>query len=76
MAQVLQSTMDFATNVDGDEYAVHKGDTLYEDHPLVTKHPDLFIPSESKVTFPTPARKAPAKKVEQATAEPGKARNR
>lgn len=75
MAQVLKSTIDFSTNVDGDEYAVHKGDTLYEDHPLVAKHPELFIPAENKVTFPTPSRKA-APRVEQATARPGQRRNR
>lgn len=73
--QVFKSTIDFSTRVDGDEYAVHKGDTLYEDHPLLAKHPELFVPADSKVTFPTPARKA-APRVEQATANPGQKRAR
>ena len=48
-------------------------DDLPDDHPLVKAYPDYF----EKVGSPapkTPAKKARAKKVEQATAEPGETR--
>jgi hypothetical protein len=71
VADILVATSDFTARVGGVDYAVRAGNTIESDHPLVRAHPEYFVPSASRVTFPTPR---PA--VEAATKAPGEKRAR
>lgn len=65
MGQVLEATESFATEIDGSPVVINQGHTRVDsDHPLALRFPMYFRPIETTYG------------VEEATAEPGRARNR
>jgi len=62
-SSLLMARESFIADLDGEPFDLKEGDLIEADHPLVRKHPDLFIAPHLR--FP---------RVEQATAAPGQKR--
>jgi hypothetical protein len=64
-SDILVATETFSTEIDGDLFTVHKGQTrVREDHPLVKQNPGYFRAMDDSVHYD----------VEQATKAPGEKR--